>query len=89
MGLLLDANGLSITTLDRAGNLTSATLDASGLSVFGDRPSVSLTDRQGFSMALGSTATHTALTGETQQTSADSVVMFGNDKEHHVIWKAP
>lgn len=55
----------------------------------GRRPSVELTDSQGFSMDLGSTETTTVRTGETRRTSAASIVMIGNDKDHHVIWQAP
>jgi hypothetical protein len=40
-------------------------------------------------MDLGSSSTTKTITGETQQTSAASIVMFGNDKDHYVIWKAP
>jgi hypothetical protein len=50
---------------------------------------VVLGDEQGYRMNLGSTQTLNAATGETQQTSAASIVMFGNDKERRVIWKAP
>jgi hypothetical protein len=46
-------------------------------------------DAQGFRMDLGSTDTVTPATGETQKTSAASIIMFGNDMNHHVIWKAP
>jgi hypothetical protein len=52
-------------------------------------PQVELSDPQGFTMDLGSTGTINAKTGETQRTSAASIVMFGNDKRHHVIWRAP
>jgi len=38
---------------------------------------------------LSSTSTVMARSGETQPTSAASVVMFGNDKKHKVIWRAP
>jgi hypothetical protein len=50
---------------------------------------ISLRDAQGFRTDLGSTGTVTPATGATQQTSAASIVMFGNDREHHLIWKAP
>ncbi len=53
------------------------------------KSSISLGDAQGFEMDLGSTSTTTLTTGATQHTSAASIVMFGNDKKHHVIWKAP
>jgi hypothetical protein len=52
-------------------------------------PEIWLSDGQGFEMDLGSTKTRTPRTGQTQQTSAASIVMFRNDKEHHVIWQAP
>ena len=52
-------------------------------------PDITLQDAQGFSMDLGSTNTVTLTTGQTQKTSAASIVMFGNDKKHHVIWQAP
>jgi hypothetical protein len=48
-----------------------------------------LTDAHGFRMDLGTTETENGVTGESQKTSATSIVMFGNDKDHHVIWKAP
>lgn len=48
-----------------------------------------LYDTQGFDMALGNARTMTARTGQTQETSAASIIMFGNDKKQHVIWKAP
>lgn len=53
------------------------------------RTSITLQDAQGFSTDLGSTDTVIQATGATQQTSAASIVMFGNDKRHHVIWRAP
>lgn len=52
-------------------------------------PSIHLSDAQGFSMDLGRTATENLNTGQTQETSAASIVMFGNDKGHRVIWQAP
>lgn len=54
-----------------------------------DKPVIQLSDPQGFSMDLGSTGLISPRTGATQQTSADSIVMFANDKERHVIWRAP
>lgn len=52
-------------------------------------PAIILSDTHGFRMDLGSTSTVTPATGETQQTSAASIVMFGNDKGHLIIWRAP
>lgn len=53
------------------------------------KTSIRLNDEQGFRMDLGSTGTGNPTTGETQKTSADSIGMLGNDKEHHMIWRAP
>jgi hypothetical protein len=50
---------------------------------------IELQDAQDFSMDLGSANTVKPATGATQRTSAASIVMFGNDKKHHVIWQAP
>jgi hypothetical protein len=55
----------------------------------GASPLISLLDSQGFHMDLGATETVTEQTGQTQNTSADSIVMFGNDQKGHVIWQAP
>lgn len=49
---------------------------------------IGLQDTQGFSTELGSTGMVTRA-GATQETSAASIIMFGNDKDHHVIWQAP
>lgn len=59
-----------------------------GLSPSG-RPGITVRDAQGYSMDVGSTSTITPATGQTQNTSADSIIMFGNGKKHHVIWQAP
>lgn len=50
---------------------------------------IRLQDAQGFSTDIGNTGTVIKATGATQETSAASIVMFGNDKQHHVIWQAP
>lgn len=55
----------------------------------GGQPNITLIDGQGYMLQLGSTVTVSSPTGTTQQTSADSIVMFGNGKRHRVIWKAP
>lgn len=52
-------------------------------------PQIVLSDDRGYTMSLGSTSLLTPQTGEAHQTSADSIVMFGNAKDHHVIWQAP
>jgi hypothetical protein len=53
------------------------------------QPTISLADGAGFRMDLGSTELETERTGETHQTSAASIVMFGSDKKRRVMWKAP
>jgi hypothetical protein len=55
----------------------------------GGQPGVTLRDGQGFTMDLGSTGAVAPTTGAAERTSAASIIMFGNDKKHHVIWKAP
>ena len=54
-----------------------------------DSPMIEIAEGKGSYMDLGSTALVARRTGATQQTSAASIVMFGNDKAHHVIWQAP
>ncbi|HET9178730.1 MAG TPA: hypothetical protein VFQ24_10285 [Terriglobia bacterium] len=52
-------------------------------------PSVELKDAQGYVMDLGTVDLTTVLSGQSSQTTADSIVMFGNDQKHHLIWRAP
>lgn len=49
-------------------------------------PVVKLSDTQGFILGLGSI---TPNTGASTTHSAASIIMFGKDKHHHVIWSAP
>jgi hypothetical protein len=58
-------------------------LDASG------SPLVRMHDTQGFEMDLGGTETLSRLSGKRTGTTADSIVMFGNGRNHRVIWQAP
>ena len=51
--------------------------------------SIEIADSNGYIMDLGSTDTEAPLTGATQKPSAASIMMFGNDSQHHVIWRAP
>jgi hypothetical protein len=51
--------------------------------------SITLFDPQGFEMDLGNTQTTALRTDQTQQTSAASIIMFGNDMKRHVIWRVP
>jgi hypothetical protein len=57
-----------------------------GLGPSGD-PGIELGDAKGFEMDLGNANTITPTTGQTQQTSAASIVMFSTNKK--VIWQAP
>lgn len=52
-------------------------------------PSIEMRDAQGYVMDLGSVDLTTVLSGQSSQTTADSIVMFGNDSKHHLIWRAP
>jgi hypothetical protein len=52
-------------------------------------PSIELKDSQGYMMDLGAVDLTTVVSGQTSQTTADSIVMFANDKKHHMIWSAP
>lgn len=52
-------------------------------------PNIRLNDTRGFEMELGSMQTLAPATGTTEKTSAASIIMFGNDKDHHAIWQAP
>ncbi len=52
-------------------------------------PSVEIKDSQGYVMDLGAADLTAVVSGETSQTTADSIVMFGNDSKHHLIWRAP
>jgi len=78
---------------DSSGEPSIGLFDAKGKAYLGvgqsGLPSLTLSDPQGFEMDLGSTQTQKLVTGATEQTSAASIVMFGNDEKHRVIWKAP
>lgn len=51
------------------------------MGVIGGDPSIDISDANGFRMVLGSTFE--------RDSSADSIIMLGNDKKHRVIWRAP
>lgn len=92
---VLDAKGKAEISIYPEGEPFIALSDAQGerrAGMFIDRsgsPNITLTDANGFKMDLGSTGKVNGRTGATEQTSAASIVMFGNDHEHHVIWQAP
>ncbi|HEV2280710.1 MAG TPA: hypothetical protein VGS02_21205 [Acidobacteriaceae bacterium] len=52
-------------------------------------PGLSLEDDAGYATQIGVADMKYQDSGETLRTSAASIVMLGNDKEHHVIWRAP
>jgi hypothetical protein len=95
--ILSDAQGkLSIDmAVDPSGGPNIMLSDAQGKVSIGmgvdlsGAPNIMLHDPQGFEMDLGSPKTRTPRTGQTHQTSAASIVMLGNDRPGHVIWKAP
>lgn len=66
-------------------------LGKNGNSVYldSDSPLIEIAEGNGSLMDLGSTDLTASRTGATEQTSAASIVMFGNDNKHHVIWQAP
>ncbi|HXH50805.1 MAG TPA: hypothetical protein VNM47_15790 [Terriglobia bacterium] len=63
--------------------------DGGYVRVNANSPSVEIKDAQGYMMDLGAVDLTTVVSGQTSQTTADSIVMFANDKEHHMIWRAP
>jgi hypothetical protein len=75
--------GLANIFLNNGKGSASMSVDPSG------SPKIEFADANGFEMDLGGTGKVNGRTGATEQTSAASIVMFGNDKEHHVIWQAP
>ena len=95
--LILDAQGEDRAELHlgSSGEPTILFTDAQGKTRAGmfvnssGVPNIWLTDAQGFEMDLGSTSNVNVKTGATEQTSAASIVMYGSDKGHHVIWQAP
>jgi len=92
---LLDAKGKLRAAMQIVGDGSMIRLSGSDgeghvtLSQFPDGPLISLADAQGFDMDLGRTAIGSPITGASEHTSAASIVMFGKDKLHRVIWKAP
>jgi hypothetical protein len=78
---MLSPSGPTLGLNDETGE-KSATL-----SYTKEGPSLELEDTQGYSAVLGRSGLVKAITGESQQTSAASLVLF--DKEKKVIWKTP
>jgi hypothetical protein len=84
-GMTIDSSGTPSITLNDAQGMKRASMSVNSSGA----PSIGLSDAKGFAMDLGSTQTVTPPKGETQQTSSASIVMFGNDQKHLVIWRAP
>ena len=63
--------------------------NASYVLVNANSPSIELKDSAGYMMDLGAIDLTAVISGQTSQTTADSIVMFGNDNKHHLIWRAP
>jgi hypothetical protein len=72
----------SILALGYGHGLTEAIASA----MTGDGPYITMIDRDHFQTVIGSAAFEATHTGETRQTSAASVLLFGKDK---ILWKAP
>jgi hypothetical protein len=87
--LLHSTGGLSPSSPKEGGSLSLSGKDGEFVYAVADSPAIQVQDAKGFAMDLGSAPLVTAATGETHQTSAASIVMFGSDKRHHVIWQAP
>ncbi len=63
--------------------------NASYVLVNANSPNIELRDSEGYMMDLGAVDLTAVVSGQTSQTTADSIVMFGNDNKHHLIWRAP
>lgn len=87
VGGMLDDDSISFfkSHVSLFGGILSIGDQTSGVVV--SRYSVGIFDEQGYEATLGSRALATPRTGETQMTSAASLVLF--DKNKNVIWKAP
>jgi hypothetical protein len=81
VGFLTDPDGASLTLNTK--NDKEHVL----LSIGGSGPAMELVDARGFETHVGSTETKTLRNGEKHQTSAASLIMFGQDGK--VIWSAP
>jgi hypothetical protein len=87
--LIITYSGFLISNREKNSALSFTNISAGNLRLDAAEPLLTLSDNRGFEMDLGGTETVIAKTGQTQKTSADSIIMFSNDKEHHVIWQAP
>jgi len=71
------------------GLLSLSGLGTNHVLVDSNSPGVEIQDSQGYMMDLGAVNLTAVNSGQTSATTADSIVMFGNDKEHHLIWRVP
>lgn len=71
------------------GLMSLAGRDGGYIIVNANSPSIEVKDSQGYMMDLGAVDLTTVISGQTSQTTADSIVMFGNDSKHHLVWRAP
>ncbi len=88
-GLSVQLRGQSLLPGGEGGVLDLVGRNGNSVYLESDSPLIEIAEGKGSYMDLGSTGLATARTGATEQTSAASIVMFGTDKQHHVIWKAP
>jgi hypothetical protein len=94
MLLLLDKHDPSLSLYNGRSSILALGYGGRGTSPFqamagsmaGDGPYIMMADKEGFQAVIGSAAFEAARTGETRQTSAASVILFGKDK---ILWKAP
>ncbi len=77
------------TGSDGGGLLSLSGKGTNSIHVDSNSPRLEIQDSHGYVMDLGAVDLTTVGTGQTSPTSADSIVMFGNDNEHHVIWRVP
>jgi hypothetical protein len=84
-GLVTDTDGSAVILLLDAQGVDHAAISVSPQGA----PAIRLADSQGFQMNLGSTGKVNFKAGTTEKTSAASIVMFGKDEKHHLIWQAP
>ena len=88
-GMSVELLGQSALPGGEGGVLSLTGKNGNSVYLDSDRPLIEVARGKGSAMDLGNTSLTVARTGATEQTSATSIVMFGNDKKHHVIWKAP
>jgi hypothetical protein len=71
------------------GLLSMVGKEAGYVRVNANSPGIEIQDSQGYTMNLGAVDLTAVNSGQTSRTTADSIVMFGNDNRHHLIWRVP